>query len=121
MTQKHAWISAAAGVVGAGAAVAALFLSGGGNGNNGSKNGPQYDQNRAEQVAEGKALAQARSLGVDPGSFAVTCNANGPTGDTVVWNCDASTTGGQCGGTVVIALDSSGFASVRQNDVACGE
>ncbi len=69
-----------------------------------------------------QASAAARSQGINfsADAFAVTCESSGSSsGDTQIWNCTADS--GQCAGQIVIALDSSGLASLRQNSVGCAE
>jgi len=120
-----AWVSAIGGLLAGIAAVAALLIGliGGGDGDGNGGSGPQYDVSRAEQEALTEAVSAARQSGwqVSADDFFVSCEPRGSGGDTQIWNCSASGANGACGGTVIIALDSSGLASLRENNVGCAE
>jgi hypothetical protein len=118
------WITAIGGLLGGLAAVAAVIV-GIGNGNTDKKptDGPQFDPVRAEERAKREASATARSGGINfsADEFVGGCEPSGNGGESQVWRCDLESVGGQCSGTVVIALNASGLASPRENAVGCGE
>ena len=84
---------------------------------------PTISQQSAKGAAASAASDAADQAGVSipPSGFDVRCTAEGGGSQASTWNCQASSTNGQCSGPVTVVATANGAADVQDNQVACGE
>jgi hypothetical protein len=118
--------SAIAGMIGAIAAVLALFMPGGGDDPSPSPTtapSPEdtiVDQVDAERVAAEEATDRVEEFGIfiPAGQFSSSCSLVSTSVANEVWDCSVSHS--QCSGTVILTFTESGLANVK-NNVFCKE
>jgi hypothetical protein len=82
---------------------------------------PGISQQDAQTAAQNEASNTAESSGISlaPDDFEARCTAEGGTETSDVWNCQVTSTNGQCSGTITVVQQQG--ISTRDNEISCGE
>ncbi len=84
---------------------------------------PGITQAAAASAAESAASNTASQGGIDipPSDFDARCTAQGGTSTSSTWNCDVTSSSGQCSGLVVVEATADGGTAIQENQIGCGE
>ena len=81
----------------------------------------------ASGSAKGRGSARASDgaaqggISIPPSDWDVRCTAVGGTSDAATWNCQATSSSGQCSGSIVAYATAPGVAATKDDQIACGE